>query len=131
LNFIKGTEETKIITLSEIRSIEIPVISLEKQQSFVIIMDYILNSNNNKEAKLFFERLLDAMVYELYFANQFQVFDIKISDYLRELPKIELEKDNSFIETIYKKLSSPNNDLNISLLKILNLKEVIDIETNF
>lgn len=131
LNFIKGTEETKIITLSEIRSIEIPIISLEKQQPFVVVTDYILNSNNNKEAKLFFERLLDAMVYELYFANQFQVFDIKISDYLNEIPKIELESDNSFIDSIYKKLSSPNNDLNISLLKILNMKEVINIENNF
>jgi hypothetical protein len=131
LNFIKGTEETKIITLSEIRAIEIPVISMKKQQPFVIITDFILNSNNNKEAKLFFERLLDAMVYELYFANQFHVADIKISDYLFDIAQIELEQSDSFVDSIYKKLSNPNNDLNISLLKILNISEVINIESNF
>jgi len=130
LNFIKGTEETKVITLAEIRSIEIPVISLEKQRPFVIVTDYILNSNNNKEAKLFFERLLDAMVYELYFGVQFYESDIKIVDYLHDIAQIELE-NNSFIDSIYKKLSNPNNDLNISLLKILNLREVINIESNF
>lgn len=130
LNFIKGTEETKIITLAEIRSIEIPVIPLENQRPFVIIVDYILNSDNNKEAKLFFERLLDAMVYELYLGIQFHASDIRIVDYLNEIPLIDL-KDASFIDSIYKKLSSPNNDLNISLLKILNLKEVINIENNF
>ena len=131
LKYVKGNDETKIITLSEIRSIEIPIIPVEKQQPFIIITDYILNCNTHAEATLFFERLIDAMVYELYFPNQFEASDIKVLDYLFDLPQIESNAVNFSIDSIYKKLSSPNNDLNISLLKILNIKEIINIENNF
>ena len=69
------------------------------------------------------------MVYELYFQVQFEKADIKISSYLNDLP--EIKDDINLINSIYKNLSDPNNDLNISLLKILNISEIINIENQF
>lgn len=130
LDKINRDYELKNITISEIKAIEIPIIPLEKQFLFNKIVDCIINSPINSEAALFFERLIDAMVYELFFQNQFENSNIKILEYLNDLQEIEI-KDNTLVEKIYKRLSSPTNDINISLLKILNFNEIIDIENNF
>lgn len=130
LDHIDEIDETKNITLSEIKAIEIPIIPIEKQIQFSKIVDYILKSPSNSEAVLFFERLIDAMVYEIYFSDQFENSNIRISDYLNDLQEIEI--NNVFtIDAIYKHLSHPSNDINISLLKILNIDEITGIENNF
>ena len=121
----------KNVTVSEIKAIEIPIIPIEEQYKFTKIVDYILNSPINSEATLFFERLIDAMVYELYFSDQFENSNIKILDYLNDLREITIDDNISAIDTIYRHLSHPNNDINISLLKILNINEIKDIENNF
>ncbi|WP_103867372.1 DUF262 domain-containing protein [Aquimarina sp. I32.4] len=129
LKNVNENDELKNITLTEIKDIEIPIIPFEKQLLFSKIIDYVLNSKTDSESTLFFERLVDAMVYELYFQVQFEKADIKISSYLNDLP--EIEDDTNLINSIYKSLSDPNNDLNISLLKILNISEIINIENQF
>jgi hypothetical protein len=128
LNNINKNDESKNITLTEIKSIEIPIIPIEKQLIFSKVVDYVLNSKTNSEASLFFERLLDAMVYEIYLQNQFNDLSIKISGYLSNLPEI---KSDNVVDMVYKNLSDPINDLNISLLKILNISEIINIENQF
>ena len=130
LNNEKENDETRTLTISEIKSLEIPVIPLEQQQPFVTIVNYILNCNANQDALLFFERLLDAMVYELYFPNLFKVSGIEILSFLKDLPKIESDMYDFSIDNIYKNLSRPENDLNLSLLKILNLTEINNIENS-
>lgn len=131
LNNLNIHDESKNITLTEIKAIEIPIIPIEEQLLFCKIIDYVLNSEIDSEATLFFERLIDAMVYELYFKVPFEKADIKISSFLNDLPEIEIKDDINLINSIYKSLSDPNNDLNISLLKILNISEVINIENQF
>jgi hypothetical protein len=131
LNNVIKNDESKNINLTEIKAIEIPIIPIEKQLLFSKIVDYVLNSKIDSEAALFFERLIDALIYELYFQVQFKKADIEISSYLNDLPQIELKNDIDSIYLIYKDLSDSNNNLNTNLLKILNIPEIIDIENNF
>lgn len=131
LNNVNKNDESKNITLTEIKAIEIPIIPIEKQLLFSKIVDYVLNSRTDSEATLFFERLIDAMIYELYFQVQFEKSNIKISSYLDHLPQIKIKDDIDSIHSIYKDLSNHNHDLNTSLLKILNIPEIIEIENHF
>lgn len=131
LNSLSKLDESKNITLSEIRAIDIPIIPIEKQLIFSKIVDYIFNCKIDSQATLFFERLIDAMVYELFYQVQFKNASIKISAYLKDLPSVETKDDIELIDSIYKKLSDPNNELNTSLLKILNINEITAIENNF
>ncbi|MDR6301577.1 DUF262 domain-containing protein [Mesonia maritima] len=131
LNNFRKIDDSKNISLSEIRAIDIPVIPTEKQLLFSKIVDYVLICKIDSEATLFFERLIDAMVYELFYQVQFENASIKISEYLKDLPPVERKDDIEFIDSIYKKLSNPNHELNTSLLKILNINEITAIENNF
>lgn len=133
-NFYKNhsnkIDESKIITLGEIRAFEIPVIPIKKQLLFSKIVDFVLNSKTDSEATLFFERLLDAMVYELFYHVIFENSNIKITAYLQDLLSVEIKDDYDLINSTYKALSNPSNELNSSLLKILNIDEIIAIENH-
>lgn len=123
--------DSNIITISDLKAIEVPIVPIEIQTIFITLIDYILNSESNSESTLFFERLIDAMVYEIHFQNEFHRRNIKISTFLKHLPYLDSENKNERIKEVYKELSHPDNDINTNLLNILNVPEIIEIEKNF
>lgn len=126
--------EVKTIALSEIKSIMVPDIPLESQKPFEIILDYILHNKGAAQTSLFFERLMDAMVYELYFKDTFSTLGIEVIKYvseMRNLAEIDKAERQYIIADAYKNLSSPNHPVGASLLNILNVKKIQEIERSW
>ena len=101
------------------------------QKPFETIVDYIITgkklSQEMKNPSLntfaeFFERVIDGMVFELFFADEFKAKGIKILEHLKDLPSIldrktDLEKA-LFLEEQFKSFTQPKNPVNIALATI-------------
>jgi len=112
------------ITLSDLRNVDIPIISIEEQEPFIRILDYILSQSKSDEKDLFLMRLLDAMVYELYLAKDIKAGGAEVLKHLSNLPQLkEGEDQNNFkmIEKSYKELSDPKHPISAALLKLLTI----------
>lgn len=126
IEFKSAHEETALIGVLTLRALKIPILPVENQRVFVFIADQILQNSGSESVILFFERLIDAMFYEVYFELGFMTARIKILEYIQQLSlKVnDLSERNS----IYSVLSSPLHPISANLLKILSLKEVQDFE---
>ena len=128
--FVKNGMYDKELSVTLVKNIIIPIISPTKQVAFSIVADYYMNSVYNSPASLFFRRLLDTMVYELYFKTTFdevQIEIIKYTDDFAELPR-NTDEIQMQIEQVYSKISNPNHMLSSNMLKVLSIDEVIKIE---
>lgn len=98
------------------------------------LFDQLLNSEPQSKIALFFERIMDAMVYEIFFEEQFLDSYIKISEYaslLVELDDCDEIKKARIIEDLYNVYSSPDHQLGADLIKLMNIPSVREIENNF
>ncbi|KAA6320013.1 hypothetical protein EZS27_030157 [termite gut metagenome] len=128
----KNSNGSKPLSLSDLDSMEIPVLSIEEQKIFEVIVDYIMNSKPNSKIVLFYERIMDAMVYEIQFKEQFSKAGIDIKIYVSEFPDlnpIEKNKRMEQTEILYSEISAPNHNLGANLLKLMNISEVNEIES--
>jgi adenine-specific DNA-methyltransferase len=96
------------------------------------IVDYILFSKKENKDSTFFESLIDAMVYELYFPDEIKAADCKILKHLTNLPEL---KDNwndeeklAAIEKVHKELSGPTHPVSIAMTKMRDIPEIRIIE---
>lgn len=132
--FLTKAKETTIsnVSLSDIGNLEIPVLSIDQQRIFELIFDYVSNSEPQSKIALFFERIMDAMVYEIFFEEQFRDSDIKISEFaslLVELDNFDETKKARIIKDLYDVYSSPEHQLGANLIKLMNISFVREIET--
>lgn len=124
-------DEIKPVGLNDIRNISIPIISLKEQRIFGILAGYILNANISIESRYFYERLIDAIVYEIFFAFRFREAGIQVMKYLSDLPDLNNISDTDGpkkIGAVYEELSNPAHEISASLLKLLNITEIQKIE---
>ncbi|WP_205514649.1 DUF262 domain-containing protein [Longitalea arenae] len=116
------------LSLKTINKIPIPLLSANDQAPFVNVVDYVINSAE-LGYRSFFQRILDAMIYELYFKEQVMKAECEVTKYMENLPKIEsLDLADDVIFEQHKKFSSPNHPVTAALLRLSNIKEVIEIE---
>lgn len=101
---------------------------LDKLVDYTILSFDKLNDN-------FFERLINAIVYELYLPKEVTVAGANVLCHLQNLPDIQplIEKDETekalkTIENIYKELSSPNHPVNAAMFKMDTIEEIRIIE---
>jgi len=130
--FNNDFEEIRPISVADLKSILIPSIDFDVQKLFETVFDYIYYSKEFSQSALFFERILDVMVYELYYQEKFTELEIDILKHVKNLEEITLEDDeqrSAIILTNYHIMSSPEHPLSASLLKILNIIEVGEIES--
>lgn len=133
-NKISGTNSNIIqLTMSDINNIEIPILSIDEQKPFKLITDYIKNSELNSKINLFYRRVLDAMVYEIFYKNEFEGLNINIIKYITELTDISsldyIDIQQNIID-FYEKLSSPQHILGAHLIQIMNIANLNDIESS-
>ena len=99
---------------------------------FINVVNYILLLKSKNENSTFFERLIDAMVYELYLPEQIKDAGCEVLKYLDNLPELNAEWSNEqklkTIEKVYKELSSPKYPVNIAMAKMQEIEEVKIIE---
>ena len=111
----------------------IPIIEISKngQKPFIFLVDYILLLKKGKQDVAFFERLIDAMVYELYLPEEIKSGGAEVLKYLSHLPELKEGQEEENLETIeevYKELSDPKHPISDALLKLLTIEEVNIIE---
>lgn len=107
--------------------------STNDQNSFASIVDYIVftHSINNQLYPLFFERLIDALVYELYLPDAMQSGNCEVLKHLKKLPELEADNDEKNLKTVervFKDLSHPTHPISSSLLRMRNIEEIEIIE---
>ena len=115
-----------------IECLPIPEIHINIQQKFFNIVDFILATKKNKKDSFFFERLINTMVYELYFPDEIKASDAEVLKYLINLPELKDdwsdEKKLKTIEEVYKELSDPKHPVSIAMEKQKTVPEVRIIE---
>jgi len=129
--FYSNFEEIKSVTISDLKLITIPVIEMNLQRSFEIIFDYVYYSSFLSESYFFFERIMDAMVYEVFFNDSFieqGVNIVNFLEHLEDLSQISSDYRDEVILHAYLHFSNPNHPMGANLLKILRIKEVAVIE---
>lgn len=83
------------ITMSTLKKIPIPIISLSQQQPFVFLVDkilYLTNKDhtsvseivNNEIIASYFEKVLDAVVFELYFEDEIKSHQVDILNFIQQ-----------------------------------------------
>lgn len=118
-----------------IELIPVPKISTVKQLPFEILVDCILfcKTKNGMDSECsFFERIIDALVYDLYFADSLKKVGIEITSHLTGLPLLQDnwadKKKLAIIDKLYHELADPKNPVSISLFKLETVPEVRIIE---
>jgi len=118
------------VKLEKLKPIPIKVISLESQRPFFILYKYIelLKLESTHSYPNFFESLIDAMVYELYFPEEIKAADAEILKHVINLPELKDdwsdEKKLKTIEEVYKEFSNPKHPVSIAMEKQKNVPEV-------
>jgi hypothetical protein len=131
ISSIASKDDFRQTTLAELREIPIPALPIDQQQPFVRLAEYILCLSDNKMDYSFFERMIDAIVYEVYLPGPINEAGCQILKYLNDLPQLngnDDEEDIKIIGKAYKDFSSPNNPISTGLLKLLNVKDINIIE---
>lgn len=110
---------------------ELPIKECKNIIPFARIVDFIINLKKTNNDASFFERLIDAMAYELYLPDEIKAGGAEVLKYLNDLPELKEgqdEKNLKTIEKVYKELSDPKHILSAGLLKLLTIEEVNIIE---
>jgi hypothetical protein len=110
---------------------QLPIKEQNNISPFVKIVDFITNLKEANNDSSFFERLIDAMVYELYLPDEIKAGGAEVLKYLANLPELTVgqnEQNLKTIEKVYKELSDPKHPISGALLKLLNIDEVNIIE---
>lgn len=134
--FIKQTSTNANITAKVLNSIPIIVSSAHVQEAIIRIVDYVLiikslPSNtiidqyvDNDVITRQFEKVIDALVYEMYFHDDFIKADISFTDcVLRDFKSIDTNRNSSIqiIQDAFAKLRSTDNDIRNNL-KYMSVK---------
>jgi hypothetical protein len=143
----KGSKATPHIGVRGLKSIPIHYISEEQQRVFITLVDYILilkkieidkpidvNIPNSHIVQLF-EEVIDALVYELYFEEDFKNEKITFMRYaVRDFKGIENLNKEEKIATIlgsYQKLREKDNEIrqNLKLMDTRLAELIMPIKT--
>ena len=81
---------------------------------------------------LFFQQLVNGIVYELYFEKELRAAGLKLlplltQDVIPKLPDNEIEQ-SAMIERVYRTLHDPSHPVRIGLFKLDTVREVRIIE---
>jgi hypothetical protein len=121
-----------------VERVPVPQIAEKEEEPFNKVVDYILflkSGETNQEARQacnYFESILEAMVYELYFEDAVKEAGCEIIKHVKKLPnhkggKQALEQ----LLAIYKETSDKNNPIRNSVFFINKIPVIKEIEDSF
>jgi hypothetical protein len=129
--FITNQQGFPQILMTDLELMPIKIPSKEFQKIFSNTIDIVLLQKDLDVDSSFFERLIDAMVYELYLPEEVKAGGAEVLKHLGNLPELKErqdEKNLKTIEKVYKELSDPKHPISAALLKLLTIEEVNIIE---
>jgi hypothetical protein len=113
-----------------VEKLPVPQLPLEEQEVYIQLANYvlILTKYELKLQSAFFEQLIDALVYELYFPDELKVAGKEILHHLGELkPITEMITDAeklSIIQSEFDRLYDPNHPVRNNLETLDSVEEV-------
>lgn len=120
------------ILVEDIKKFPLPASNEHHTSVFTIIVDYIIHKIKMNEDPIFFESIIDAMVYELYFPEEVIAAECEVVKYLVNLPKLQDDWSDknklSCIDKVYEELSGLGHPLSIAIARQKTVPEVRIIE---
>lgn len=130
--FSLDADVTVNVTVGYLSKLIIPKLeSFKSQTPFINMVNYIITKKENGEDISFFERLIDAMVYELYLPAEIKAGGAEVLKFFEDVPELSTddeEKNLRTIDKVYKELSNPKHPISAALLKLQTIEEINIIE---
>lgn len=116
-----------------LRPFPIPQAHRNQQKAIESLTEYVLFlKKHNGNLSSFFESLIDAMVYELYFPDEIKAAGCEVLKHLTNLQELQDEGGNeqkiTLIEQVYKEISHPAHPVSIAMFKMETIEEIRIIE---
>jgi hypothetical protein len=130
----QGGDTFPQVRISSVENLPIKIATKEKQASVQVIVDYILilKALSRLINSTFFERLIDAMVVELYLPGEIKAAGCEVLIHLTNLPELKDgwsdDQKQQTIEKVSKELSDPAHPVSVAMEKMKTVPEVRIIE---
>ena len=135
----KRKGEALELTLEPLQFIPIKKIQSGEQLPFVTITDYIIflkektfSDVTDQLMPIYFEQVIDGMVYELYFPDMLKKYNREIIKYLGELPvftaKMSDEKRMNICKEVFYRLNEKEHQVRINLFYMNSIPVIAIIE---
>jgi len=113
----------KRYTKQYVEQIPIPVLSKTRQTPYELLVDYVILSKTQIDDLVFkfFEQLLDAIVFELYFSEELKSASKEILKHLEDLKPIT---DAMSEEEKFERLYDPNHPVRYAIETLDSIEEV-------
>lgn len=125
----------KRYTKQYVEKVPIPKISKADQKPFEVLTDYVLCAKQQSDPIVFkyFEQLLDAAVFELYFQKEMKEANKEVIKHLKDLPILNGNSEEEKLATLFnefERLYSPNHPLRFVLETLDSIEEIDFIKNN-
>ncbi|WP_425658469.1 Eco57I restriction-modification methylase domain-containing protein [Tenacibaculum ascidiaceicola] len=125
----------KRYTKQYVEKVPIPKISKADQKPFEVLTDYVLCAKQQSDPIVFkyFEQLLDAAVFELYFPKEMKEANKEVIKHLKDLPILNGNSEEEKLATLFnefERLYSPNHPLRFVLETLDSIEEIDFIKNN-
>ena len=134
LNPEKG-EVLAEIKKENVEKLRIKALSHAEQEPFIRLVEYVLwlkgqenPTHKQRVMAMYFERLIDSLIYELYFGEEMWARNCVFERHLPALPALLLGEENEIIMGIYAQLTDRNHLIDASLVRLLNIHTINLIE---
>lgn len=120
-----------------LNNLPLPKIPEPEQQPFEVLADYLLFLKRESDAQvglmpMYFERVINGMVYELYFEDRLKQADLDIRRYLQNLPVLSEtmtdQKKMKLVTAVFKEISHKEHPVCANLYFLDTIDEVRMIE---
>lgn len=135
--FFKYTSTNTNITTSEINAIPIPNANRVIIQYIASFVNYVLHLKNIKQVEsglmpIYFEQIIDGMVYELYFPELLKKHNREIIKHLGELPEftdsMSDEQKLKICKKVFDRLNDKEHPVRVNLFYMNSIPEIAIIE---
>jgi len=108
-----------------------PYLIFDKVVSFLIFLKE-KEQKSNSDTSIYFQSLIDAMVYELYFPDEIKAASCEVLKHLTNLQELQDdwsdERKLATIEQVYKNISHSAHPVSIAMFKMETIEEIRIIE---
>lgn len=134
INYVHArSHASTYISFPSIESLPLVIADECNQRRLSQLVEYLLLQKKMKViSAMFFDRLIDAIVYELYLPDEVQSANCEVLKHIINLPELRDdwgdEQKLQTISTVYQELSDPMHPVSIAMFKMETIEEIRIIE---
>lgn len=131
-NFSELQGGTRVQSKVFFEKIRVKQINNVKEKPFTKIVDYLVvlkeensQENNDKFMFIYFEQIANALIFELYFSEEFASRKLEIAKYISELPDLnKKEKPLHQLRKIYVSINQNDHPVKQSMFSMLSIPQI-------